>query len=79
MVTELPEVIVDHEESVPLLVKYFPVLPVCAGSKALTAAVAVICPVPPLVIGTVASVVVIAVVPLPVTSPERVTVWFAVR
>ena len=69
----VPDDTVPQDESVPLVVRYFPLFPVWLGSKAFTAAPAVVCPVPPLDMDTVAKVVLIDVAPLPVTSPVSVT------
>jgi hypothetical protein len=38
---------------VPFVVRYLPVFPLCAGARALNAAVAVVAPVPPLAIGII--------------------------
>ena len=42
-----------HDVSVPSVVRYLPLFPVWLGAKALKAALAVVCPVPPLRIGKV--------------------------
>ena len=44
---------VSHALLVPSVFKYLPVLPVCVGARALKPALAVICPVPPKLTGTV--------------------------
>ena len=69
-----PPLTVAQVAEVPSVVKNFPVLPVWVGSNALIAADCVICPVPPLLIGTVASVVTNDPVPEPVTAPVNVIV-----
>jgi hypothetical protein len=45
--TTSPPALVAQEVSVPLVVKYLPELPVWLGARALKAALAVVCPVPP--------------------------------
>ena len=47
---------VPHEVFVPLVVRYLPELLVWLGAKALNAALAVVCPVPPAAIGRVPAV-----------------------
>ena len=62
---------------VPLLRRYVPA--VCVPVRAVMAAAAVVCPVPPFAMATVASVSVIAVVPDPEASPLTVMVWLPDR
>jgi hypothetical protein len=50
---DAPETIAAHEAVVPLVVKYLPELDVWLGASASNAAVAVVCPVPPLAIANV--------------------------
>jgi hypothetical protein len=49
----VPNGFTDHELSVPLVVKYLPVLPVWLGARALNPSLAVEAPVPPFATGTV--------------------------
>ena len=49
----VPNGFVPQDVSVPSVVRYLPLLPVWLGAKALKAALAVVCPVPPDVIAKV--------------------------
>ena len=49
----VPKGFVPQDVSVPSVVRYLPLFPVWLGAKALKAALAVVCPVPPLRIGNV--------------------------
>jgi hypothetical protein len=50
----VPAEAADQVALVPSVCKTLPVFPVCVGSRAFSAAVAVVCPVPPFEIGTAA-------------------------
>jgi hypothetical protein len=52
-VIALPPLTDAHDVLVPSVVRYLPPLVAWAGAKALNAALAVVCPVPPLAIGSV--------------------------
>lgn len=56
-------VTVAQDVSVPFVVRYFPVLLVWLGARALNAVLAVVCPVPPLAIGKAVPEYVMAKVP----------------
>ncbi len=64
-----------HDVFVPSDCKTLPLAPDCDGSTALVAAGSAVCPVPPLLMPTVARVVANEPVPEPVTSPVSVMVW----
>lgn len=75
----LPDTAV-HETVVPLVVKTFPLLPVWLGAKASNAALAVVCPVPPLAIARVPARVIVPDVVIglpdtvsPVVPPDNAT------